>query len=377
MTSGNNFHRSPSRIRAVPTTQNTVMVVDDQSTSRAILEQIIRSIHADASVVAFDNPLSAVAWAGKCKADLVLVDYRMPEMDGIQFVGELRNMPDYAHVPVIMVTAHDERKVRYAALDAGISDFLIKPIDPRECIARCRNLLMMRRQQLALQDKGRLLEGMVHEATQEVRQRERETLYRLARAGEYRDEETGNHVIRMARYSRLIAETIGLREQEAETLELAAPLHDIGKIGIPDGILLKPGRLDDEERREIQKHAAIGYEILKDSPSKYLRMGALIALGHHEKWNGSGYPNGYVGDHIPLPARIVAIADVFDALTSNRPYKRAWSSEDAFAFLQKEAGSHFDPELVAAFLRSKAQALLIKEELKDEAPPAAAEPVQK
>ncbi|HKO88252.1 MAG TPA: two-component system response regulator [Burkholderiales bacterium] len=360
-----NFKSAHSRIRAVPSIQNTVLVVDDQSTSRAILEQIIRGIEDGISVVPFDNPVNGLDWAAKCKADLVLVDYRMPEMDGIEFVGRLRAMPEYTHVPVVMVTAHDERKVRYAALDAGISDFLIKPIDPRECMARCRNLLMLRRQQLTLQDKGRLLEGMVYDATQEVRQREKETLFRLARAGEFRDEETGNHVIRMARYSRLIAEAIGLNEQEAETIELAAPLHDIGKIGIPDGILLKPGKLDEHERREMQKHPSIGYEILKDSPSKYLRMGALIALSHHEKWNGSGYPYGYVGDHIPLPARIVAIADVYDALTSNRPYKRAWSTEDAFAFLHAEAGTHFDPALVEAFLRAKPEALLIQEQFKD------------
>ncbi|HKY03049.1 MAG TPA: HD domain-containing phosphohydrolase [Burkholderiales bacterium] len=362
---------SKSRIRAVPAIQNTVMIVDDQSTSRAILEQIVRSVERDVSVVPFDNPLNAVAWASKCRADLVLVDYRMPDMDGIEFVAHLRTLPDYAHVPVVMVTAHDEKKVRYAALDAGISDFLIKPIDPRECLARCRNLLTMRRQQLALQDKGRLLEGMVHEATREVRQREKETLFRLARAGEFRDEETGNHVLRMARYSRLIAESIGLSEQEAETIELAAPLHDIGKIGIPDGILLKPGKLSDDERREMQKHPSIGYEILKDSPSKYLRMGALIALGHHEKWDGSGYPYGFVGDHIPLPARIVAVADVYDALTSNRPYKRAWSAEESFEYVGKCAGSHFDPELVSAFLRAKPEALMIQEEFKDEPIPSA------
>lgn len=355
-----------SRIRAVPAIRNTVLVVDDQSTSRLILEQIVRGIEEGVSVVSFDNPLHAIDWAAKCRADLVLVDYRMPQMDGIEFVAHLRTIADYAHVPIVMVTAHDERKVRYTALDAGISDFLIKPIDSRECLARCRNLLMLRRQQLTLQDKGRLLEGMVYDATEEIRQREKETLFRLARAGEFRDEETGNHVLRMARYSRLIAEAIGLSDQESETIELAAPLHDIGKIGIPDGILLKPGKLDDNERREMQKHPGIGYEILKDSPSRFLRMGALIALGHHEKWDGSGYPNGYVGDHIPLPARIVAIADVYDALTSHRPYKRAWGAEEAFAYLHQQSGSHFDPELVQAFLHAKPEVLLIQEQFKDD-----------
>ncbi len=355
-------------IRAVPAIKNTVMVVDDQSTGRAILEEVVRTIELSIAVEPFETPIDAVRWATTHAADLVLVDYQMPEMDGIEFVRRLRRLPEYTHVPMVMVTVHDDRKVRYAALDAGITDFLTKPIDTRECLARCRNLLTLRRQQLALEDKGRLLEGMVQEATAEVRQREKETLFRLAKAGEFRDEETGNHVIRMARYSRLIADAIGLDAQEAETIELAAPLHDIGKIGLPDHILLKADKLTDTESKVMQRHPVIGYEILKDSPSKYLRMGALIALGHHERFEGSGYPYGLVGDHIPLPARIVAIADVYDALTSKRPYKGAWLSDEAFRYLQGQRDSHFDPALVDAFLSVREEALEIQEELKDVLP---------
>lgn len=356
------------KIRAVPAIRNTVVIVDDQSTGRAILEEIVRSLDAHTFVEAFANPVDAIRWATAHPADLVLVDYQMPDLDGIEFVRRLRDLPNYSHVPMVMVTVHDDRKVRYAALDAGITDFLTKPIDTRECLARCRNLLTLRRQQLALEDKGRLLEGMVHEATQEVRSREKETLFRLAKAGEFRDEETGNHVIRMARYSRLIAESIGLDAQESETIELAAPLHDIGKIGLPDQILLKADKLTTEELRVMKQHPVIGYEILKDSPSKYLRMGALIALGHHEKFDGSGYPYGLVGDHIPLPARIVAVADVYDALTSKRPYKGAWLSEEAFKYLQAHRASHFDPHLVDHFLAVRGEALRIQEELKDALP---------
>jgi two-component system response regulator RpfG len=248
------------------------------------------------------------------------------------------------------VTVHDDRKVRYAALDAGITDFLTKPVDARECLARCRNLLTLRRQQLALEDRRRLLEHMVEEATREVREREKETLLRLARAGEFRDEETGYHLIRMARYSRLIADAIGLDRDDAESIELAAPLHDIGKIGIPDQILLKPGKLDEAEWQVMRRHPLIGHDILKGSASKYMRMGALIALGHHEKYDGSGYPNGLVADHIPLSARIVAVADVYDALTSLRPYKPAWPAERAFHYLAAQRGRHFDPRLTDAFL---------------------------
>jgi two-component system response regulator RpfG len=306
-----------------------------------------------------------VVWATRHVADLVLVDYMMPDMDGIEFVKRLRAVPGYEHIPIVMVTVHDDRKVRYAALDAGITDFLTKPVDARECLARCRNLLTLRRQQLALEDRKRLLEGMVEEATREVREREKETLLRLARAGEFRDAETGYHLIRMARYSRLIAEAIGLDRDECETIELAAPLHDIGKIGIPDQILLKPDKLDGGEWEVMRRHPVIGHEILKGSASKYVRMGALIALGHHEKYDGSGYPNGLVGDHIVLCARIVAVADVYDALTSVRPYKKAWPNDDALQFLRSQRRAHFDPRLVDAFLGVRSEVERVQQEWRD------------
>jgi len=322
-------------------------------------------------VEGFARPVDAVVWATRNVSDLVLVDYMMPEMDGIEFVKRLRALPGYEHVPIVMVTVHDDRKVRYAALDAGITDFLTKPVDARECLARCRNLLTLRRQHLVLEDRRRLLEHMVEDATREVREREKETLMRLARAGEFRDEETGYHLIRMARYSRLIATALTLEPDEAQTIELAAPLHDIGKIGIPDQILLKADRLDAAEWDIMRRHPVIGHEILKGSASKYVRMGALIALGHHEKYDGSGYPNGLVGDHIPLCARVVAVADVYDALTSVRPYKNAWSSEQAFDYVESQAGRHFDPRMVEAFHAVKKQVLQVQNEWRD--PPEAIE----
>jgi two-component system response regulator RpfG len=359
-----------AEVLVLPSARNTVMVVDDQSTGRAILEQVVRSLDERVAVEGFARPVDAVVWATRHIADLVLVDYMMPEMDGIEFVKRLRALPGYEHVPIVMVTVHDDRKVRYAALDAGITDFLTKPVDARECLARCRNLLTLRRQQLALEDRRRLLEHMVEDATREVREREKETLLRLARAGEFRDEETGYHLIRMSRYSRLIANALGLGEDEVETVELAAPLHDIGKIGIPDQILLKPAKLDEPEWSVMRRHPVIGHEILKGSASKYVRMGALIALGHHEKYDGSGYPNGLVGDHIPLCARIVAIADVYDALTSVRPYKSAWTSERAFEYVAAQAGRHFDPRLADAFAGTKKEVLQIQNEWRDAPTPA-------
>src|SRR6195256_43393 len=352
----------PSAIGTLASAINTVMVVDDQSAGRAILEQVIRSLDERVAVEGFARPIDAMVWATRHICDLVLVDYMMPDMDGIEFVKRLRAIPGYEHVPIVMVTVHDDRKVRSAPLDAGIPDFLTKPVDARECLARCRNLLTLRRQQLALEDRRRLLEHMVEDATKEVREREKETLLRLARAGEFRDEETGYHLIRMSRYSRLIANALGLEPDEAETVELAAPLHDIGKIGIPDQILLKPDKLDATEWEVMRRHPVIGHEILKGSASKYVRMGALIALGHHEKYDGSGYPNGLVGDHIPLCARIVAVADVFDALTSERPYKKAWTNEESFAYIAEQRGRHFDPRIADAFLGLRKEILAVQDE---------------
>src|SRR5881394_146162 len=354
-----------AQVRVLPSAKNLVMVVDDQSTGRAILEQVVRSLDERVAVEGFARPVDAVVWATRHVSDLVLVDYMMPDMDGIEFVKRLRALPGYEHVPIVMVTVHDDRKVRYAALDAGITDFLTKPVDARECLARCRNLLTLRRQQIVLEDRRRLLEHMVEDATREVREREKETLLRLARAGEFRDEETGYHLIRMWRYSRLIAGALGLGHDDTETIELAAPLHDIGKIGIPDQILLKADRLDAAEWEVMRRHPLIGHEILKGSASKYVRMGALIALGHHEKYDGSGYPNGLVGDHIPLCARVVSIADVYDALTSVRPYKNAWPSEQAFEYVASQAGRHFDPRLVDAFAGMRKQVLQIQNEWRD------------
>src|SRR5512138_3340082 len=357
-----------AQVRVLPSAKNTVMVVDDQSTGRAILEQVVRSLDERVAVEGFARPVDAVVWATRHTSDLVLVDYMMPDMDGIEFVKRLRALPGYEHVPIVMVTVHDDRKVRYAALDAGITDFLTKPVDARECLARCRNLLTLRRQHVVLDDRRRLLEHMVEDATREVREREKETLLRLARAGEFRDEETGYHLIRMSRYSRLIANALGLGDDEAETIELAAPLHDIGKIGIPDQILLKPDKLDDGEWGVMRRHPVIGHEILKGSASKYVRMGALIALGHHEKYDGSGYPNGLVGDHIPLCARIVAIADVYDALSSVRPYKKAWSSEQALEYVASQRGKHLDPRLVDAFVAVKKEVMEVQSEWREPAP---------
>jgi two-component system response regulator RpfG len=328
---------------------STILIIDDQLTSRQILKQLVSTIEQNLTVHDFANPLEALSWTAKNPVDLVLVDYKMPEMNGVEFIRKFRMNQVSAHVPVIMVTSIEDRNVRYEALGAGATDFLMKPVDHHECRARCRNLLTQYQQYKIISDRSRWLERRVAEATSEIRMRERETLLRLARAGEYRDEETGNHIIRMAKYSRIIAEEIGLSREDAEVIEMAAPMHDIGKIGIRDDILLKPGKLTPEEFEIMKTHTLIGHDILKDSPSKFLQMGGIIALGHHEKFDGSGYPYGKKGEEIPIEARIVAVADVFDALVSERPYKNAWSTQAALEYMDSHRGRHFDPDALDAF----------------------------
>jgi two-component system, response regulator RpfG len=329
---------------------SSVLIIDDQPTSRAILAQVVKSINPKTRVVEKTNPEQALEWATEHNADLVFVDYLMPEMNGIEFVRLLKTLPRYDSVPVIMITIRKDAETRYAALEAGVADFLSKPIDMMECMARTKNLLTLYQQHLALENKSDLLESLVKAATSEIRAREKETLMRLARAGEHKDFDTAMHLQRMSLYSRALAEKIGLSEAEAEVIELASPLHDIGKIGIPDSILLKKGALDDQELKAMRKHPLIGYEILQDSPSKYLQKGCEIALAHHERFDGSGYPFELKGQEIPLSARIVAVADVFDALTSVRPYKEAWSIDKALDYIREESGKHFDPDLVTALL---------------------------
>ncbi|HHJ14448.1 MAG TPA: response regulator [Gammaproteobacteria bacterium] len=343
----------------------SVLVIDDQAISRQILDRIVRSIQPELEVFPFEGAEPALEWLKENTADLILSDYKMPGMNGIEFLEAVRGLPSAKDVPIVIVTSHEQKDVRYRALELGATDFITKPIDHTECRARFRNLLQLQQQRLIIENRANWLESRIDEATRAIREREKETLMRLAKAGEYRDEETGNHVVRMAKFSRVIAEALGLDEQRCSCIELAAPMHDIGKIGVPDQILLKPGRLTPAEFEIIKQHTLIGYEILKDSPSKYLNMGAEIALGHHEKFDGSGYPYGLAGHDIPLSARIVAVADVFDALGSVRYYKQAWEESRILQLLREERGRHFDPECVDAFFDRLEHIREIKHSLPD------------
>lgn len=329
-----------------------VLIIDDQTTGRTILQKVIQQIADNLEVHAFGTPTAALDWIDQHDPDLIITDYRMPEMDGVEFISQVRKRPHCENVPLMMITVVSEKEVRYEALEAGATAFLTRPIDQIECRTSCRNLLKMHEQHLIIQDRADWLARQVEVATDQITLREKETILRLARAGEYRDEGTGNHVIRMAKYSRQIAEALGcFSKQDCDDLEYAAPMHDIGKIGIPDGILLKPGKLNEYEWDIMQTHTSIGHAILSDSQSRYMQIGAIIALNHHERFDGKGYPNGLKGDDIPLIARVVAVADVFDALVSERPYKKAWSTEDAIAYIQQQSGTHLDPQCVDGFMQ--------------------------
>ena len=329
-----------------------IVIVDDNIVNVTLMKGLVRQL-PDSEPVAFTSPEEGLAWCLAHDPDLVVVDYMMPRLDGLTFIKAFRSDPSKIDVPVLMITSNHELDVRYEALNQGANDFLTKPVDRMEFLARTRNLLALRKSQKALADRAAWLADEVCKATAEIVQRERDTIFRLSRAAEYRDPETGAHVMRMAHYSQLIALQLGLPAGDVELLLQAAPMHDIGKVGTPDHILLKPGPLTPDELVIMRDHAMIGFEILRDSPSPFLQLAASIARSHHEKFDGTGYPLQLVGEAIPLVGRIVAVADVFDALTSIRPYKTAWPLEQALTFLQDNAGSHFDPACVHAFVQNR------------------------
>jgi len=345
---------------------HTVLIIDDSDINLALVQALVNKL-GDCVTVLHESPLQALAWCRDQLPDLVIVDYMMPEMDGLGFIRAFRSLPGREIIPVLMITASDQRDVRYEALTSGANDFLTKPIDRIEFSARVRNMLSLRTSQRHLADRALHLAALVEEQTRDIRQRERELVYRMSRAAEFRDPETGAHIQRMAHYSRLIAERLGLDARQQQKILEAAPMHDVGKIGIPDFILLKPGRLTPEEFEIMKGHARIGFELLKDSVSETMLVGAEIALTHHEKFDGSGYPQALAGEAIPIFGRIVAVADVFDALTSSRPYKPAWPLEAARQLLEEGSGRHFDPACVAAFLGGWKEMIEIRQNFQDEA----------
>lgn len=325
------------------------LIVDD---SPSVLDFLKHLIETDGSVQATTclDPVRALDMARELHFDIVLVDYEMPKMDGIRFIRDLRALTGFSETPVAMITSSDSDETKLRALEAGATDFLPKRSDSVEVRVRLRNLVSLGQAVRKLNDRASHLAAEVASATRKLQEREEEIILRLALAVEYRDNDTGDHTLRVARYSRVIAEQLGLPARFCREIYLAAPLHDVGKVGIPDHILLKPGRLTESEMAVVRTHAVIGEHILADSECDLIRLAATIAASHHERWDGGGYPNGLAGAAIPIAARVVAVADVFDALTTRRPYKEAMPLIEARDHLIANRAKHFDPDCVDAFL---------------------------
>jgi len=342
-----------------------LVVVDDDPLVHELVRHIVAELTA-LRVEAFNDAEAALAWLGTHDADVVITDYQMPGLSGTELIAAVRGEPHLANIPIMMITASEDRAVRVAALTTGANDVLSKPIEPAEVRARTSNMLAIRRGQRLMAQRSSWLEEEVRRATAAIAARERETILRLSRAAEYWAWENGSHIIRVSLYSRLIARGLGLPADEQEVLFQAAPMHDVGKIGIADAILLKTEPLDVAEFEAIKEHTVIGHRILTGSTAPLLQTAADIALTHHERFDGAGYPRGLRGDEIPLQGRVVAVADTFDALTSRRPYKAPWPPALAWEFLRQNAGTRFDSACVAAFEGSQSETEHIRATLLDE-----------
>jgi len=320
--------------------QSTILVVDDVPENIDILAGLLSEEYRVTFATNGSDALAAALM--QPQPGLVMLDVMMPGMDGYEVCRRLKADLRTREIPVVFLTAQSDASDEEFGLSLGAVDYLHKPCHPAIVRQRVRIHLELHSQNLALEQR-------VRERTQELEETRVEIVRRLGRAGEYRDNETGFHVARMSEYCCCLAFAAGIGPQEAELLQLAAPMHDIGKIGIPDRILLKPGRLDDDERQIMQGHAVIGAKIIGDHSSGLLALARNVALTHHERWDGAGYPNGLAGEDIPIEGRIAAICDVFDALTSVRPYKPAWSFDEAMEHILAESGKAFDPSLVTVF----------------------------
>lgn len=326
-----------------------ILIVDDNEANILLLENILRQ-RGYRNVLACSDPFRVTTLHRDQQFALILLDMQMPGLDGLGVMKELRAAAPERHLPVLIITAQTDSELRLKALSLGARDYVTKPLIVAELSQRIRNLLEV---EIAYRDRieqAAILEAKVRERTRELEESQKEILHRLALAGEYRDNETGNHVQRVSHSSKALALAAGMDENAAELLFHASPMHDVGKIGIPDHILLRPGRLEGSELQRMRSHVEIGGKILDGHTAPVMKMAHAIAIAHHERWDGDGYPLGIAGNDIPLEARIVAICDVFDALTSVRPYKPAWPIDDAVNYVREQAGKHFDPQLVRTFL---------------------------
>lgn len=347
-----------------------ILIVDDEDRNLRLMEAMLSPLGYEL-FLARDGE-EALSKCRETEFDLILLDLMMPVMDGYEVTRRLKSNENSKIVPIVIVTALHEVQDRVKAIELGADDFLTKPVDKTELRARVTSLLKVKAYNDHMRNYQRELEDEVAKRTQElkkafekIKNASLETIYRLTQAAEYKDEDTGAHIQRMSNYSATIARAMGLNEKTVESILYAAPMHDIGKIGISDRILLKPGKLDPDEWTIMKTHTTIGGRILSGSDAGFIRLGEIIALTHHEKWDGSGYPEGLKGKKIPLVGRIVAITDVFDALTTKRPYKEPFSLEKSFDIIKKGRGNHFDPDVADAFFASTDTLLAIKDTFRD------------
>jgi len=344
-------------------TRPVVLVVDDTPQNLEVVTGILRDHYR--ARVALDGP-TALKLARASPPDLILLDVMMPDMNGYQVCKRLKSDPTTQHIPVIFLTAMSEVENEAAGFGAGAVDYILKPIQPATLLARVQTHVQLSQQERHLAAMVTTRTQALERRTQELEQTRLEIIRRLGRAAEYKDDDTGFHVIRMSHYSRMLAQAAGLPADRVDIVFNAAPMHDIGKIGIPDQILQKPGMLTSEEWAVMRTHPAIGAGIIGRHGSELLETARIVALTHHERWDGGGYPRGRKGEEIPIEGRIVAIADVFDALTSRRPYKPAWPMGDAVAYLAKQAGHQFDPKLVPVFLELLPEVIEIRRQYRDD-----------
>ncbi|MGD0856530.1 MAG: two-component system response regulator [Dehalococcoidia bacterium] len=348
-----------------------ILVVDDLPQNVELLEAYL--VPEGYEIVKAASGEKALEILAADHIDLILLDVMMPGMDGFEVIRRVRQDDKHRLLPVILVTALHETEDRVKGIEAGCDDFLSKPIEKMELLARVKSLLKVKAYNDLMSDYKKELEsevarrtGELKHAVESIKVASLDTIYRLSMASEYKDEDTGAHIKRMSRYCTAIARRMGLGENTVETILYAAPMHDLGKIGIPDMILLKPAKLNQLEWEIMKLHTVIGAQILRGSDAEFIRLGETIARHHHEKWDGSGYPGGLKGIEIPVAGRIAAVADVFDALTSRRPYKEAFPVEKSLAIIMQGKGSHFDPDVVDAFFAIQDEILSIKQQYSEE-----------
>ncbi|MCC9643190.1 response regulator [Rhodopirellula sp. JC740] len=382
--------------KPVPTLPGKIMIVDDEIANVLVVKKYLERAGYRNFETTTDSS-AAFRILESSMPDVLLLDINMPNVDGIQILERVRQDPRFKHLPVLILTANTDERIKLVCLELGATDFLLKPVDPMDLTPRVRNSLQSKSFQDRLQHHAAELELKVEQRTRELEASRREVIYCLARAAEMRDNDTGNHVIRVGRFAGIIAGGMGLPDWFVRDIEMAAQLHDVGKIAIPDGILLKPGKLEPEEFEVIQNHVKFGHQIIQphtgsdarrmrshvelgadmlSNGSALMRLAASIAQTHHERFDGTGYPLGLAGNDIPLEGRITAVADVFDALSAERPYKKAMPREKCFAILEEGRGTHFDPEVLDAFFECTKEIVRVQLDYMDHCEPAPPKPLE-